>query len=51
MTGRECFKNISNDKFNVLMNLSSINNTTYKPEYGKRIKTKKRNKNYRPKRQ
>ena len=41
MTGMECFKNISNDKFNVLMNLSSINNTTYKPEFGKKIFSQK----------
>ena len=35
-TGMECFKNISNHKFSVLMNLSSFN-AIYRPEFGKRI--------------
>ena len=40
-TGMECFKDISNDKFSVLMNLSAMNNTTYKPEFGKSIFSEK----------
>ena len=36
MTGMDCFTKISNDKFSVLMNLSSMN-TSYRPEFGKRI--------------
>ena len=36
MTGLDCFKNISNDKFNALMNLSTIN-SNYNKEFGKQI--------------
>ena len=35
-TGMNCFKNISNHKFTVLMNLSSFN-TMYRPEFGNKI--------------
>ena len=35
-TGMDCFKNISNHKFTVLMNLSSLN-TIFHPEFGKKV--------------